>query len=364
MTDKNISASVAHRCTDGGTLASSKPRVAESNLPVGLMPTRWLWWSSATLASATAARARIFGFGDFSICLRCLMGSSPACSRKCCESDAACAYTSASDFCKSSSSMSITSASDQKIDSCRSSHAPTLLLTASTAVTPCTAAACSSHSALASRSTGDRTFSHALHSGCVLSASSLSLSLRAKSFDRIAMEARYVDASSSPTRWMRVASTSGSTVSPASTSACTMRNKASSATRCTKSSSCRANGSRPRTMAACASVEPTAPRHAPRFASSAIERVAVISVFFSCACSPAPSPPSVFLASAATRTSASSRSGNAVRPCISLEPAATSADADAIACSTSVSSQTEMRSSASTANASSGICSLAADVPS
>jgi len=43
---------------------------------------------------------------------------------------------------------SFTSARHQKIDSCRSSHAPTSLFTSSTAVTPCTAAACSSHSAV------------------------------------------------------------------------------------------------------------------------------------------------------------------------------------------------------------------------
>ena len=61
------------------------------------------------------------------------------------------------------SSSSVASASDQKMDSCRSSQAPTFLLTSSTAVTPCTAAACASHSASGSRSVGERAASAAAH---------------------------------------------------------------------------------------------------------------------------------------------------------------------------------------------------------
>mmetsp|Transcript_288 Transcript_288/g.952 ORF Transcript_288/g.952 Transcript_288/m.952 type:complete len:265 (+) Transcript_288:775-1569(+) len=91
MSARNMSASTAHRWTVGATLASSKPRVAVSSRPVGLMPTRCCWWSKQTLASATHARQRTRGLGDLSMALRCLIGSSPALSRKCCGSLAACA---------------------------------------------------------------------------------------------------------------------------------------------------------------------------------------------------------------------------------------------------------------------------------
>eukprot|EP00967_Tisochrysis_lutea_P052003 scaffold64407_cov24-Tisochrysis_lutea.AAC.4 len=64
-----MSASTAHRCTAGGTLASRRPSVAERSLVVGSIETRWSGWRRQTLASATAARARTLGLGDLrSVC--------------------------------------------------------------------------------------------------------------------------------------------------------------------------------------------------------------------------------------------------------------------------------------------------------
>ena len=88
---RNMSASTAHRWTDGFTFASSSPSVAPRSFPVGLISTRCDGWRRHTLASATHARQRTRGFDDLSIALRCLIGSSPALSRKCCWSLAACA---------------------------------------------------------------------------------------------------------------------------------------------------------------------------------------------------------------------------------------------------------------------------------
>mmetsp|Transcript_24344 Transcript_24344/g.62182 ORF Transcript_24344/g.62182 Transcript_24344/m.62182 type:complete len:200 (+) Transcript_24344:1186-1785(+) len=88
-TVRYMKASTAQRWTEGLTLASRRPRVAVSSLPVGLMSTRWVWCSRQVLASATHARQRTRGFGDLSIALRLRMGSSPAFSRKCCGSLAA-----------------------------------------------------------------------------------------------------------------------------------------------------------------------------------------------------------------------------------------------------------------------------------
>jgi hypothetical protein len=64
MSVRYMKASTAHRCTAGGTLASSSPRVALSSLAVGSMLTRWSWCNRQILDRATQARERTFGLGE------------------------------------------------------------------------------------------------------------------------------------------------------------------------------------------------------------------------------------------------------------------------------------------------------------
>eukprot|EP00967_Tisochrysis_lutea_P052001 scaffold64407_cov24-Tisochrysis_lutea.AAC.2 len=134
--------------------------------------------------------------------------------------------------------MSATSASDQNIDSCRSSQAPTALFTSSTAVTPCTAAMCSSHSVSEPRRMGEKTVSQAEHADLVkASSSALSLlppcmadggdSNRAKTASAV----RCCSFSSSPTSHMSVRITSGSAARQASASRSERRRMASRAAR-------------------------------------------------------------------------------------------------------------------------------------